>query len=1456
MRAAVCAAVIALLFGMTACKELFANIEEELGYWAAEAVITGFRAASPVSVNAAGVQCVPSASDAVLTFTVRNPKNFTFKMPNSPGAPSDIVTFGDDKVKGMGGAKPVYGTDYMLEPTPDGKALKLTYTDGFLKANERSRANIGAAITLYSTDGRKFNQTYKFDLEANTPPPDPAPVLASDDSHIALFKTHTTEPDGKYYYVLCFKVTGFAESGATDLHSDLTHVYVSKNGGAETPYSVTLNSGGFDISQADGAFIAKTDTDSLSNAEAGVFSGSPQPDGVPSGPWVLYLKTNIPVGGAAAKYGIRLFDGKLYSAQATQTIGKRALPAPKVFAHTDIDNVAAFGVYTEGSSIAAPGSAATVDVNDLNGGGAHNGNESDPIPVYSAYGSAVKLTIKRTDGNPYPAGVAVRPGVQLISSVSLSDTIGVTAGQSAVVTLPAPADAGGEAVYKVSFKATGEGFDDSTARTLYYKVRRELKTVNNLPVWYMLKAAIGKIPLGGAGTVKISGILKAESIGYPPHPDGTTVENHTDIEVSGEKDSGDYPGRTVTVIGDNKASSILDANNLCSVFTIEYNGKLILKNVTLQNAKNDDGGYGGGINIGDNGSSLVMTDTDIKNCTVTAGPRLGGAIYIREGGSLTVGSGCVISNNTASGGNGDGIYVQSGGTFNIAGDAKINENNDVYLKKNEDLPYDSSKNAKLTVTAPLTGTHTVAKITPEDYTVGVAAVNAASGVDIGGYAGRFKITDEPNSSPPPSTVSWKLIYNSNNTLVLKANVPITVYGTNPNAWKTLKEAIEAAIVEDDDEFIIIGTIKATNVPGNSGEITVRKKISIKKGGTSKPVLDANSNHTGTPPPFAPATPHRIFTVENGGELKLDDIQLENGNAGNTESGGAILIKEGGAANIKNTSIYGCKARSGGAISNTGLLSLSLCSIGINGRPNKAEFAGGIYSYYKTFDFENCTIMGTNICYNEADEEGGGILIMGGKCIIGSENSVPTLIDHNVCSGSSTNAGGGGLYIDASGVCTIRGGTKISNNSSKKGGGIYDGGNLKIEGSLSEKVEIFANSVTGTGTFGNGGGIYQVRGVLKTKHTEIKNNSAAKNGGGIYVTGDASCTLDSVTMQGNTANNGKGSAVYVSRTVDKTPTFTLKGDIQIGTNASNSNTIGLGCLLTGSSVRSTFVSAKSSDLTNTSHINIEPEFYIWQSNQNLIRGEGIGLKTNLFHLTNIPTSKGNWQLTYMLGGIPDHDKVALERTSANLTASGTGSWKALKETIASLPSNGGTLTLNGTFKATSGDDSGEIKVEKVLTIDGGSSAVIDADGKCRIFRVEVALTLKDITLENGSALGDSSDKNGGGVYVTSTGQFTMQGSTCIKPPTMPPGVPPIAGINDVYLKNERTITVEDALTGTLPVARITPENYSPTTQVLDGDITAGTAPNQNYKKFTVTPEDLGGGTMQDWEVDENGKLKTQ
>ena len=200
------------------------------------------------------------------------------------------------------------------------------------------------------------------------------------------------------------------------------------------------------------------------------------------------------------------------------------------------------------------------------------------------------------------------------------------------------------------------------------------------------------------------------------------------------------------------------------------------------------------------------------------------------------------------------------------------------------------------------------------------------------------------------------------------------------------------------------------------------------------------------------------------------------------------------------------------------------------------------------------------------------------------------------------------------------------------------------------------------------------------------------------------------------------------------------------------------------------------------------------------------------------------MTNSPGGNFNPDKVALERTRAELTASGTGDWKALKETIESLPSNGGTLKLSGTFNATSGDDSGEIIVRQVLTIDGNNSAVIDANDKCRIFNLQGPLTLKDITLKRG----DAGTGSGGAVYV-STGELTIEGSTSIVPSTGSDEDTP--GKNDVYLKDGTMIDIKGALTGAATVALITPEKYRSGTQVLDGNIISGTS--QNYKKFKVT-----------------------
>ena len=1227
-----CAVSAAALLAITACKELFADIEEDFSYWASEPAITGFRSASPAQTSPAGVQCVPSASDAVITLTVHNPKNFSFIMPGT-GAPADIVTFGSGIHDASGTKAPEAGTDYTLVQSAY-DTLILTYKAAFLKRYEQSSANIGASIKLYSTDGRKFNQTYSFNLEANTPPPDPVPVAASDDNHIALFKTRTPDSQGKYYYVLCFKVGGLPGENVpagVPLHSDLTHVYVSKNGGAETPCPVTLNSGGFITTDPlNTAFIAKPAVVPLDPAEAAVLSGSPQADTVPPSPWVLYLKTDVPVGGATAKYGIRLFDGKLYSARAEQSIGKRTLPDPKVFAHTGMDNTANSGVYTEAGATNASGNNDLYPPNTAT----YNGlSATNAIPVYSAYGEEVKLTIKKDAGTDYPAGVTVTGSAEKHSGDTVSGTASFTAGQSASVTLPSPTNGGGVAVYKVVFKATGEGFDDSIERALYYKVCREVKAVSGLnqQMWHILKEAIAHT--NADGTVVVNGEIKATKHG--------TVDvdaNWGEITVKKNLTIKKAAGASSAVINANKTIGGKQGHR---IFNVESGKTLTLENLTLQGGICPVGASGGGMYIKP-GAVASLTDCRIIDCVSSLGnggavctqgrlsltrgsiggtdtwegnqAKYGGGIYVEHNGSCTLtetkilgnyadggtspssagkGGGiyverlgtCSLNNVTAvqlngvhdalpNKGEGAGIYVASEGICNIAGSTKIDEGNDVYLAKHAS---NQSKNAKLTVTAPLTGTHTVARITPEDYTAGVTAVNAASGVSLAEYAGRFKISDQQNPSPPPSTISWKLKYNSNNTLVLKSATTVI---PNTATWKTLKNAIEASTVEDGDEFVIQGTIKAIAMPDHHGAISVTKKITVKGEGANS-ILDANSSGINHPP-----TPHRIFTVENGGELTLEDITLTGGKAAGTtddkKCGGAILVKAGCKAELTNCVVKNCEAKeAGGGIYSMGELTLDGSTIGGASASdgNKAKNGGGICLKGSAgMTLQNCIIKNNEV----TDGEGGGICFDSGSygsseyTITGGEISSNKI----KMTDSILTRSGGGLAIANMQIkvvidsCTIEGNT-IEGVSGKnpRGAGLWlgNGAQTTIKGASGikdNKAHVIGNPANLIGT---GGGIQIDGGTLTVQGSTVISGNGAKDGGGIYAqnntTVDAEITLTNTEINSCVAEeNGGGLYIKDSRLTLKNTTIgggQLYSGTQAGVTKGNKAKNGGGIFLTGS-----------------------------------------------------------------------------------------------------------------------------------------------------------------------------------------------------------------------------------------------------------------------------------------------------
>ena len=99
------------------------------------------------------------------------------------------------------------------------------------------------------------------------------------------------------------------------------------------------------------------------------------------------------------------------------------------------------------------------------------------------------------------------------------------------------------------------------------------------------------------------------------------------------------------------------------------------------------------------------------------------------------------------------------------------------------------------------------------------------------------------------------------------------------------------------------------------------------------------------------------------------------------------------------------------------------------------------------------------------------------------------------------------------------------------------------------------------------------------------------------------------------------------------------------------------------------------------------------------------------------------------------------------------------------------------------------------------------------------------MHGSSAIAECSAKNSGGGVHVKDGTFKMSGSAVVTPKADTPG----KHENDVYLESEKTITVDSTLTGTTPVARITPRGYTAGHLYLTGNT------NARHLKFTVTPE---------------------
>ena len=293
---------LAIIVVCAGCKNYQADIDNYLSYWSTQATIARY-SFDPAAVQTDNekIQNIPSSSDVNVILTVRNPKNFTFKMPQDPGAPADIVVFPTD-VTGTAGGAPTQPTDYTLTQDSNSQ-LRLTYKKEFLQKYESVKKNIGPTITLYATDGRPFPGTFKLNVKVNTPPPNL--------TYWAIGKTAVPDGNGKRYYVLFLEAKGMDTTinASNLLHKDIKYLSIAEGSGTyqSIPLTVKADKSGFDISGAGGRLLAHTETAQLDSLD--VDSGV-TPDNISalSGGWIVRVKTDVEVKSPKKEYRFLLQD--------------------------------------------------------------------------------------------------------------------------------------------------------------------------------------------------------------------------------------------------------------------------------------------------------------------------------------------------------------------------------------------------------------------------------------------------------------------------------------------------------------------------------------------------------------------------------------------------------------------------------------------------------------------------------------------------------------------------------------------------------------------------------------------------------------------------------------------------------------------------------------------------------------------------------------------------------------------------------------------------------------------------------------------------------------------------------------------------------------------------------------------------------------------------------------------
>ena len=264
---------------------------------------------------------------------------------------------------------------------------------------------------------------------------------------------------------------------------------------------------------------------------------------------------------------------------------------------------------------------------------------------------------------------------------------------------------------------------------------------------------------------------------------------------------------------------------------------------------------------------------------------------------------------------------------------------------------------------------------------------------------------------------------------------------------------------------------------------------------------------GTPVTFAVADGSTLVV---NGELNLaQDTVIDGGTKNLTISGGfqsGVFVNHG-TSTLRNLKILGGKDSTeiGQGISNYGDLTLENVQVSLCGDAATTVNGGGIGNNLGAV----LTMVGCTVSGNTA-QNGAGIHNLG-----------EVHIQDTVFSSNLALTDGGAFYGNG-GTQTFDGVSIYGNQAHENGGGIFigDAGAFEMKNSL-----VFGNGAfSGTGSNGNGGGLFLTGGGTVTQST-IAGNFANENGGGIYTDSTEKLIVRNSLVSENKAGGGSAHDIF-------------------------------------------------------------------------------------------------------------------------------------------------------------------------------------------------------------------------------------------------------------------------------------------------------------------------------------------